>query len=53
MYVKAPNGEQRYKEGEYRYLRNQSSLEIKTDYNETSAGRYILEAAKIVKENNW
>lgn len=30
MYIKAPNGEQRYKEG-----------------------RYILEAAKIVKENNW
>ncbi|KAK4686287.1 hypothetical protein P7C73_g3838, partial [Tremellales sp. Uapishka_1] len=30
MYIKAPNGEQRYKEG-----------------------RYILEQAKIVKENNW
>ncbi|GFZ51472.1 hypothetical protein JCM24511_09239 [Saitozyma sp. JCM 24511] len=30
MYIRAPNGEQRYKEG-----------------------RYILEAAKIVKENNW
>ncbi|WWD20983.1 hypothetical protein CI109_105463 [Kwoniella shandongensis] len=30
MYIKAPNGDQRYKEG-----------------------RYILEAAKIVKENNW
>ncbi|KAL1410935.1 hypothetical protein Q8F55_001878 [Vanrija albida] len=30
MYIKAPNGEQRYKEG-----------------------RYILEDAQIVKENNW
>ncbi|WVN91156.1 uncharacterized protein L203_106410 [Cryptococcus depauperatus CBS 7841] len=30
MYIKAPNGEQRYKEG-----------------------RYILEVAKIVKENRW
>ncbi|RXK38792.1 hypothetical protein M231_03968 [Tremella mesenterica] len=30
MYIKAPNGDQRYKEG-----------------------RFILEAAKIVKENNW
>ncbi|WVO22782.1 uncharacterized protein IAS62_004120 [Cryptococcus decagattii] len=30
MYIKAPNGDQRYKEG-----------------------RYILEAARIIKENNW
>ncbi|ODN75139.1 hypothetical protein L202_06345 [Cryptococcus amylolentus CBS 6039] len=30
MYIKAPNGEQRYKEG-----------------------RYILEMAKVVKENKW
>lgn len=67
MYIRAPNGEQRYKEGELVWLdlgegsRGDGEKGIRRANRQTilrraaltRAGRYILEAAKIVKENNW
>jgi hypothetical protein len=40
-YLKTPDSDTRFKEGERRFER------------ELIVGRFILEAAKIVKENNW
>lgn len=49
VYIKAPNGEQQYKEGESDHIEARMLYFAVTPFE----GRFILESAKIVKENGW